>query len=302
MTTEYIKYFIEACNCGSILSASNKLYISSQGIGQGIKRLEKSIGIELLVRTQTGVKPTEFGKKFYEQACVVEEEMSKLYGLVEKYHTGHSTHIVVGLVEKSKYIGSVKAVADDYITMNELFRVTVSIKLFHSGTELLSELRSGKIDIGILFHRKTYEWFDYYTFKPFKRLMLVISKDHPLASRESVSWKDVKPLRMIIAGDEDPFSSLILHICRDAGFEPNNVFYTTENNFIAQQIDGNVAAILLRESYCPVICQFCQNAAVIPLKPEEYIADSVLIRANGVEEEKKRFAQYLYNIFYDPLH
>ena len=75
LSFEYIKYFLEACDSGSIQAATKKLYLSSQGLGAGIQRLEKSLGMTLLIRSKSGVQPTQFGKEFYAYASKLAEDM-----------------------------------------------------------------------------------------------------------------------------------------------------------------------------------------------------------------------------------
>ena len=75
MNIDYLRYFISACESGSIQSASKQLFVSAQGMGKGIQRLEESLGLRLLERTQSGAVPTEFGKLYYDQAKIVEKEM-----------------------------------------------------------------------------------------------------------------------------------------------------------------------------------------------------------------------------------
>ena len=294
MTVEYIRYFIEVCRCGSIQKAAKKLFISSQGLGQGIRRLESSVGQSLFERTQTGVTLTEFGKLFYEQACVVDREIARLDRLAESYGAGRGEQVVIGLVEKSKYFGWIQSCISDYCENGRAARVSFSIRLFKNGMDLIEALRGGEIGVGMLFHRTELEGIDYLTFGAYSRLVLLINRDDALASRKSVGLAELKDLRFITAGESDPFTSLIGHLCRDSGFEPNNAFYTTENTYIARLVDSGRAAILLREQYSASITQFCTEAAIVPIEPEELIADSIIVRSGEEGGASRGFAQYLF--------
>ena len=294
MTVEYIRYFIEVCRCGSIQKAAKKLFISSQGLGQGIRRLESSVGQSLFERTQTGVTLTEFGKLYYEQACIVDREISKLDSLADSYNAGRTEHVVIGLVEKSKYFGWIQSCISDYCENGRASKVSFSIRLFKNGIDMINALCSGEIGMGMLFHRTELKELDYLTFSPYSRLVLLINKNEPIAAKPSVSLAELSDVHFITAGESDPFTSLITHICRDAGFTPKNTIYTTENTYIARLVDSSRGAILLREQYSSSITQFCTETAVVPIEPVELIADSIIVRKADDSGAAPEFARYLF--------
>jgi len=65
MYLESLAYFVAICDQRSITRASKELYISQQNLSLAMHNLEKELGTALLVRTNKGVYPTEFGKKVY---------------------------------------------------------------------------------------------------------------------------------------------------------------------------------------------------------------------------------------------
>ena len=51
-----LKYFVRACDEGSISKASQELYISKQGLSRSIQSLEEELGQPLLIRTLNGIQ------------------------------------------------------------------------------------------------------------------------------------------------------------------------------------------------------------------------------------------------------
>lgn len=297
MTIEYIRYYLEVCRCGSIQKAAKQLFISSQGLGQGIRRLESSIGAKLLERTQTGVKMTELGELFYSQACIIEQEISRLEALAEVWRGDMGTHIEIGLVEKSKYFSCMQSCINDYTDIDSSGMMTFAIRLYKSGADLLDALRCGEIGIGMMFHITEMEGIEYMTFSPYSRLVLLVSADNPLAQRSSVRLSELNEMSFITAGENDPFSSLISHLCNESGFAPKNAFFTTENTFVAKLVDSGKAGILLRESYCRSILQFCSHSVAIPIEPEMPVSDSIIIRKDESSTGILEFAEHLFRYF-----
>ena len=60
-----IKTFVSVYECGGIVLASKKLFISQPAVTINIKKLENIVGGKLFVRLPKGVKPTAEGEKFY---------------------------------------------------------------------------------------------------------------------------------------------------------------------------------------------------------------------------------------------
>ena len=300
MNTEYLRYFIEICDCKSIQSAAKKLYVSAQGLGQGIQRLENLYGLKLLDRTQSGACPTEFGRLFYEQAKLIDSQIQQLDRLTEEYKLRKKTHICVATLGRSKLYNGVRICVDAYLQAEPNAMLDVCVESLSSCEELREKVRSGEVDIGNVYIWKELPGFRYYPTSDFSRLMLLTSKDGPLGQAQSVTWEQLKNLRFASAGEGDPFTELFNELCRKNGFEPNTAFYSTENSFVASLVDNNAASIILREDYYMSIMRFCRNARVVPLMPEIQVANALYVsaeRTHSVEFEK--FLDFMVHYFRD---
>ncbi len=61
MDTKDIRGFIRSFELRSINKAAGDLFISPQGLGKAINRLEAELGVKLFDRTPNGLVPTESG-------------------------------------------------------------------------------------------------------------------------------------------------------------------------------------------------------------------------------------------------
>lgn len=71
-----ISTFICVSECGSLLKAAEKLYLSPNAVKKRIDRLEESIGACLFSRSAKGMTLTPAGKSFYFDCKRLEEEMN----------------------------------------------------------------------------------------------------------------------------------------------------------------------------------------------------------------------------------
>ena len=69
-----LECFLSVYREGSVAAASEKLYLSSQGVSSTVKKLESELGVQLFARSRHGMEPNEFGKAFYPHAVRILEE------------------------------------------------------------------------------------------------------------------------------------------------------------------------------------------------------------------------------------
>ena len=67
MDTKDIRGFIRSFELRSINKAAGDLFISPQGLGKAINRLEAELGVKLFDRTPNGLVPTESGVYLYKK-------------------------------------------------------------------------------------------------------------------------------------------------------------------------------------------------------------------------------------------
>jgi DNA-binding transcriptional LysR family regulator len=63
-----LRQFTEVAMFKNVSHAANKLCLSQPAVTHNMKKLEESLGVQLLERTSTGVKTTEYGDLLLEQA------------------------------------------------------------------------------------------------------------------------------------------------------------------------------------------------------------------------------------------
>lgn len=75
MQLHQLVYFIKVAEKGSINKAAEELFLSQPNLSQSIKSLEQEIGVPLFIRNNKGTTLTEDGKKLYEYASVIIQQM-----------------------------------------------------------------------------------------------------------------------------------------------------------------------------------------------------------------------------------
>lgn len=138
--------FITVAESGSILSASEKLYISQPAVSKSIKKLEENLGMSLFIRSTKGVRLTDSGLILYDRIknafeYIIEGE-NILRGRLELGMGSFSIGVSSTLC---KYI--LLPYLSEYTKLNP--HVSISIECRSSG-ETATGLLKNRIDLGLI--------------------------------------------------------------------------------------------------------------------------------------------------------
>lgn len=195
MPTDGIQAFVEIARLGSFNRAADRLCITQTALSRRIQRLEAVVGTRLLDRTTRTTALTPVGREFLPFAERVIDELT--YGL-ERLRTatrlslGEVNLAVIQSVAFRQLPLALKIYADAYPRN----RVQV---LERTGTLVTEAVRQGAADFGIhvLQGQQPDLEEEELVSDPF---VLVCSRNHPLAGRPEVAWKDLRGVDLITLG------------------------------------------------------------------------------------------------------
>lgn len=78
MNLQQLRYVVAVANNGSFREAARKMFITQPSLSNGIKELEKELGLSLFVRTNQGAVLTADGKDFLARAEKILVQMDRL--------------------------------------------------------------------------------------------------------------------------------------------------------------------------------------------------------------------------------
>ncbi|MDF2675119.1 MAG: LysR family transcriptional regulator [Clostridiales bacterium] len=205
MNLLYLKYIVEVEKTNSITKAAQNLFMGQPNLSRAIRDLEKEIGITIFKRTTKGVEPTIKGAEFlsYTKAILSQiNELESLYkpcesdGIKFNISVPRATYVSVAF---SEFVNSLKEEEE----INIFFKETNSIGA-------INDVTNGDSSLGIIRYQKLYESY----FLSFLKdsdlesetiwefdLCLLMSKEHPLAHVEDISYYDLCDYIEIVHGD-----------------------------------------------------------------------------------------------------
>ncbi|SMF41443.1 transcriptional regulator, LysR family [Tistlia consotensis] len=142
MDLRQIRYFVAACEEGSLSAAAVRLNCTAPGVSQQMTALEGRLGTSLFERTPRGVTPTPAGRRFYDRCLAVLKAVSEAEIEIEDFKAGLCGSVSAGFAP-----GVAKAILPQALARftREFPRVDLEISS-GSADALVSATSSGTLD------------------------------------------------------------------------------------------------------------------------------------------------------------
>lgn len=205
MRLEQLQHFVAAVDEQSINRASNRLFISQQGLSSSIRALEKEVGQELLLRTKHGVQTTPKGDDVYTFAKSTLREWARITSGTAG--SGDAPSTLTGTFS----IASTQEYLNTYIRENTILMLKHYPHVKGQGTitsfnAILGKLSAGTIDVGLatVVYRESVDeipLLNPYLFIPAFacRPYVWVSTQSPLALRQWITVDDILNENIVMA-------------------------------------------------------------------------------------------------------
>lgn len=208
MTLTELRYVVMLAKEQHFGRAADRCFVSQPTLSIAVKKLEGELGVALFERTKSRVQPTPVGERIVQQAQRVLEQTSAIRDLADEGKDQLSSPLAIGAIFTigpylfPQMIPRIRESASEMpLVIEEGYTAT-----------LRKRLRNGELDVIIISLPFTepdvvaqvlYE-------EPFVVLM---HEDHPLASKQSISAKDLNESDVLLLGEGHCFRDQILDSC-----------------------------------------------------------------------------------------
>ena len=247
MDISRLKYFIVTAEEQSISRAAERLHITQPPLTRHIHSLEKELGVALFNRTNRGMELTEVGNTVLSHAYAIKAQVELATEQVRKVSRGQAGRIDVG-VYGSSMLDIIPKILSDYSSAHPEVKVVLHVAPKSCQIEALHRER-----ILIAFDRyfpETPELISELVGR--EALWIAFNRNHPLAQKSSVSFDDLRSVRLI--GEQDPCLYLM---CRELfeyyRFEPQVVVKAVDLISAVSMVAGGFGSALVPESVLNLI-------------------------------------------------
>lgn len=230
MELRELRAFVEVVRQGGFSRAAKAVFSTQSTVSKAVKRLEDELGSPLLDRGGRRSQLTEAGEILYRRALSMLTEGNDLVSELGELRGLKRGTLRLGLPS----IGSSTLFASAFAVYRRR-HPGIDIQLFETGGKRLEELvMSSEIELAVslLPVSAEFEW------QPIRcePIDLLISSDHPFATRDRVTLKMLRDLPFILFDSSFALNPVILEACRKNGFNPTVVARSSQIDFILELV------------------------------------------------------------------
>ena len=220
--------------------AAEACFVSQPTLSTQIRKLEDELGVALVERAPRKVMLTPAGREIASRARQIVAEVEQMKEVARRSRDPEAGTVRLGLFPT----------LGPYLLPHVVPRIRarfprLELRLVEEkSSEILADLRSGKLDAGLLAlpvhddQLHTEFLFD----EPF---LLAVPESHPLAQREDLSLDDLASERLLLLEDGHCLRDQALDVCQLAGASEMSGFQATSLETLRQMVAANVGVTLL---------------------------------------------------------
>jgi DNA-binding transcriptional LysR family regulator len=216
MELRHLRYFVAVGEEEHYGRAARRLHVAQPALSRQIQDLEEELGFKLFERLSRGVKLSEAGKLFLEDAQRILQEVSEASVRAGRVASGRSGTLRVGFTENASWRG---VVPQSFRRFREL-QPDADLQLQPAASlEQLEAIRSGRLDAGFVnFMPKSDPELDQLLVAR-QRVELAAPKAHPLTKLKKLSLRDLvdAPFVWFPRWPSPAFYDRMMHECYRGG-------------------------------------------------------------------------------------
>lgn len=265
MNLKHLSYFVDISKRESFTKAADDIYVSQSALSKSVKSLEQELNVTLIDRTSKSFNLTEEGRILYVEGekllQYIDESQDEI---IEKIHRNR----------RRLRIGVPPVISTVYFSQL-LFRFikqypNIELEISEVGANIVqNQINAGNIDIGVVILPIINT--DNYHIIPAMSSdnALIVNKDHPLASRDEVDFKELEHEDFLILDRTYMLHDRIIKNCEIAGFYPHITTESSQWDFLAEMVAYNQGISILP---VPIMKRFYSSDRIkmIRLKEPEF--------------------------------
>lgn len=246
MDFRQLKYFVAVAEAGTMAGAARTLFVTQPTLTVALRKLEKSLGTDLLDRSTNPITLTEAGQYLFKEGSKILESVDHLAERVHELGASTRSRLRVGLTVlfTMQFMPQISTFMANH--------PEIEVSLIQCGSrELQQRLVAGELDCGVVSFPNyepdveitplTGQYSSY-------RAAVVMRADNPLATRTSLTYGDLRNERFSSLSHGYVLGEMLAERCRAYDFSPEVVFVNDSWTVLVSSIPQlNSVAILPME-------------------------------------------------------
>jgi DNA-binding transcriptional LysR family regulator len=241
----HLRYFIAVAEELHFGRAARKLGIAQPPLSLQIQRLEAELGTSLFDRTSRRVQLTPAGRTLLEEGRRALAGVRDAVDAAQRASRGETGSLTVAFAASVMFLSLPRIIRQ----FRESFPgVRLELRELGTGPQMIA-LRNGELDLGFLREPPLDDELETETIMT-ERLLIAVSKRHPLARRRQVQLTDVANDDFVLfPRDLAPgLYGHVLRVCAEAGVHPRIVQTSREMYTTVSLVEAGMGVTIIPES------------------------------------------------------
>ena len=236
--------FHEVAKHKSFSNAAEELFISQPAVTKHIKELERKVGMGLIQRRRGGFSLTEAGKILFKYTHKISSHLMDIENLLENLKKDHQGILKIGTTE-SYSKGLMPKLLSGFQASCPFMKIALEVG---NSEEIEKSLLVYKNDLVLIAVTKKTSRFESIPFLK-EELVLIVSPNHPVVKRKTVSLKELERYPLIIRAKGSTTRRIILQAFKEGGIHPSLLIEAGSSEFIKQWVsEGKGVSIIVKRT------------------------------------------------------
>lgn len=273
MNTNDLKYYLSICQEKSFGQAAKNLFLTQQGVGKIIKRLEDELGVPLLHRTPNGIEPTECGYLLEKRARYIIDYIESMEQEFQEIAWSNQ-----GAIRLASAYGILNSLSADCLwNFKNQYQIDLQYTE-HPDVQVEAMVNKGSANIGFAVQPVDDRYFDKIPLTS-HRLYAIVNEKHPLSQKRKLCYEDFHQQNLIIENKEFKLHQFLQQKCDMCGVQPNLVFETSGLILCHKMVRQN-KGISVTVDYMLQDALY-DNVVAIPLEDSQAVWEPCIILKKG---------------------
>jgi len=234
--------FHEVAKHKSFSKAAEGLFISQPAVTKHIRSLESKVGMGLIQRGRGGFALTEAGKILFRHTQKISSHLMEIEDVLGSLQKDHQGLLKIGTTESySKCL--MPKLLSGFQTSFPAIKISLDVG---NSEEIEKSLSTYRNDLAVIALTRVSPRFESIPFLR-EELVLIVSPDHALSRRKSVSLKELEGYPLIIRAKGSTTRRILLQAFKDLDIHPSLLVEAASSEFIKQWVsEGRGVSVIVK--------------------------------------------------------
>ena len=238
-----MRLFLNVWETSSITKGAERSNISTAAASKRIKNFEAKLGVNIFLRTPSGVTPTSAGEAYLHHANIVVRQLQHLSSELEQYVTGTEGHIRMQ-ANSTAITEFLTTALPKFLSAYPMVHIDLAERM---SIDIPLSIVSGLADIGIMAGAPVHKDLEILPYKE-DRLVVVVPLGHRLARGQATSFEKILEFDQISLPSASALSQFLRREAEKKGKSIKIRIEVTNCDAVCRMVEANAGLAVIPES------------------------------------------------------